>query len=144
MEGLDECLPFSSSRTVHSENIRVRSISFLRTAAIKVSRTISFLALCDAVITFSALAIEPIGPAKTFQQWFADTSPNSHKPRKVYVVGPMTPFVQNTSIGAESLPESREIEEFVERIYKSHGPQSMLYVGFVFIDCVCVTLTYGS
>jgi hypothetical protein len=87
----------------------------------------SFLENSDGIVSISSEVFEPLCTA-AMRSWFGD--------RKVYAMGPLLPpgFV-DTGLSDVSkqreldvASQGHEIQEFLDRIHKSHGDRSVIYV----------------
>lgn len=87
-----------------------------------------FLEQCDGLIMSTAEPYE-LQAIASVKAWFAETS------RSVYSVGPLLSPVDNPRSFEEEKKTSakaKEIDQFMDTIYKSHGEKSLVYVCVLF------------
>ena len=83
----------------------------------------SLLTSCDGCLVSSSPLFEPPEAIAAVKRWFEERS------CKAYVMGPMTAEGSDAfSVEKKQSPQAVEIDNFMQRIHQSHGPQSMLYV----------------
>lgn len=85
----------------------------------------SFYHDADGVITPTFAAFDPPESMEVMKNFFALTN------RKFYVVGPLVPSPTAENAEKHELrqsPKSQETEAFLERILRTHGPKSLIYV----------------
>ncbi|GJJ13424.1 hypothetical protein Clacol_007678 [Clathrus columnatus] len=82
---------------------------------------------CDGMICASSTAFEPV-TSRAVKEWFAKTN------RSLYVVGPLLPdsVLLGASEAVEPTPETndKEVLAFLDSIYATSGPHSLIYVSF--------------
>ena len=71
----------------------------------------------------SSEVYEPAAAINAFHEWFAQTS------RKAYIMGPMVASGTDASKKEKKQSaKSAEIETFLDKVYKTHGEKSLVYV----------------
>lgn len=80
---------------------------------------------CDGMILSTSENFEPQAVAG-IRDWFSSMS------RKTYTIGPLLPDPQeNTSNGEMAqASDATEVESFLEKVHKSHGENSLIYISF--------------
>ena len=78
---------------------------------------------CDGTLVSSSDCFEPPEAIAAWRKWMAE------KNRKTYIIGPLVAdHAVHAEQEAKQSAKAPEILAFMERIHKSHGPNSMLYV----------------
>ena len=89
-----------------------------------------FLSTCDGTLVSSSECFEPPEAIAAYRKWMAE------KNRKAYIMGPL---VADHAVSADKetkqSAKAPEILGFMDRILKSHGPNSMLYVRSFCLMC---------
>ena len=79
---------------------------------------------CDGLITAAPACLESPATAKALAAWMAAHS------KQVFQLGPLLPLTTHSYVEEKTLSyDTDRIDEFMENVLKSNGPNSIIFVG---------------